>query len=299
MDTDKPGFWQEPGLYSPQIPLDSTLERTNQDTALTKDKAAPLDFSRISRVSVKTQALEQIKQYIASSGTQPGQRLPSERELAEWLGIGRPSVREALKVLEGIGLVESRIGDGTFITDNVGASIGRTIGLSLMTWGGTIVELLEARGMIETEAARAAAEQATAAEQSALAAELTRMAQAATFFDYLEADMRFHRLVAEATHNSVMARIVANLVDLLEAVLREANTDALAMTAEGNGTHYEVLAAIQRRNPDAAAKAMRSHLRFATELWQAVISLSTAGQATEPPLSGARAKRRSDDTMTR
>lgn len=244
--------------------------------------AQPAVFKRIERVSVKDQVLRQLRRYIASGVLQPGQKLPSERELAERLGIGRPSVREALKVLEAIGLVESRIGDGTFITDQVGASIGRTIGLSLMTWGGTIVELLEARRMIETEAARTAAEQATEEEQAALARDIARMAVATTFFEYLEADMRFHRLVAQATHNTVVASIVAHLVDLLEEVLREANTDALAMTAEGNGTHQEVLAAIQQRAPEAAADAMRRHLRFATELWQAVISLSTAGQPAPP-----------------
>lgn len=238
-------------------------------------------FSRIERVSIKEQALRQLRRYIVSSGVQPGQKLPSERELAERLGIGRTSVREALKVLETIGLIESRVGDGTFITDQIGASIGRSIGLNLMTWGGAIVEILEARRMIETEAARTAAERATVEEQNALAVEIAHMQCATTFFEYLAADMQFHRLVAQASHNTVVARMVAGLVDILEEVLQEAHTDALAMTAEGNGTHQDVLTAIQRNDPDAAADAMRRHLRFSTELWQAVISLSAASQTAD------------------
>lgn len=242
---------------------------------MTTAAPAPIDLIRIERVSVKDQVLQQLKQYIASGVVQPGERLPSERELAERLGIGRTSVREALKVLEAIGLVESRVGDGTFITAQIGASLGRTIGLSLMTWGGTIMEILEARCMIEGEAARAAAERATPADHAAIEAELRTMERAANFNDYLVADMNFHRLVGRATHNTVVAQIVVNLIDLLEQVLQESGSDELRTSAEGNGTHREVLHAIQRGDGAAAAAAMQAHIRFATELWRAVISLGT------------------------
>ena len=236
------------------------------------------DFTRIERVSIKDQVLQQLKQYIISGVVQPGHRLPSERELAEWLGIGRTSVREALKTLEAIGLVESRVGDGTFITAQIGASIGRTIGLGLMTWGGTIVEIMEARRMIEGEAARSAAERATAEDLRAMAHALDQMEHAATFHDYLAADMQFHRLVGQATHNTIMARIVANLIDLLEEVLRETQGDQLRTSAEGKATHRAVFAAIEQRTPLAAGDAMRQHLSFASELWQAVISLGSVAQ---------------------
>ena len=115
----------------------------------------------IEKASVKDQTLEQLKNYILSGAVPLGERLPSERALADALGVGRYSVREALKVLEAVGLLESRVGEGTFLTTNTGASFGRILGLSLATWGGTIIELLDARKMIEVEAARAAAERAT------------------------------------------------------------------------------------------------------------------------------------------
>ncbi|CAN5516368.1 FadR/GntR family transcriptional regulator [soil metagenome] len=238
----------------------------------------PVDFSRIERVSIKEQVLQQLKQYIISGMVLPGERLPSERELAERLGIGRTSVREALKVLEAIGLVESRIGDGTFITAQIGASIGRTIGLGLMTWGGTIVEILEARLMIEGEAARVAAERATDEDLSALLAALERMERAVTFPNYLTADMQFHRLVGQATHNTIVARIVANQIDLLEEVLRETQGDQLLTSAEDKATHRAVYAAIEQHKPVEAMDAMRQHLHFSAELWQAVISLGTVTQ---------------------
>lgn len=102
-------------------------------------------LSRIDRASIKNLALDQLKHFIVTTGITPGERLPSERELAEQLGVGRNSVREALKILEAVGLVESRIGEGTFVVDQVGASIGRHIGFSLAVWGSTTLELMDAR----------------------------------------------------------------------------------------------------------------------------------------------------------
>lgn len=238
----------------------------------------PMDLTPIDRISVKEQVLQQLKQYIVSGSVLPGEKLPSERELAERLGIGRTSVREALKVLEAVGVIESRVGDGTFITANVGASIGRAIGLSLLTWGGAIVEILEARRMIESEAAHVAAERATVDDLAAIAAELEAMACATNFHAYLKADMQFHRAVGQATHNTIITRIINNLLDLLEEVLREAHGDQLMTSAEGNSTHHAVFAALQARDPTGAATAMAQHIAFATELWQAIISLSTVAK---------------------
>jgi GntR family transcriptional repressor for pyruvate dehydrogenase complex len=238
--------------------------------------ANPLSFTPIIRVNIKKQALEQLKQYIGSGTVQVGQRLPSERELAEQLGIARTSVREALKVLESIGLVESRIGDGTYITAQIGATIGRTVGLGLMSWGGTIMEVMQARAMIEGETARVAAEQATVDDLRGLADLLAQMENAATVHDYLAADMNFHRRIGQATQNTIVAYIINNLIDLLEEAMRESHGVDLPTMSEGNATHREIYVALQARNPVAANEAMRRHLQFSAEVWQAVIALGTA-----------------------
>jgi DNA-binding FadR family transcriptional regulator len=104
------------------------------------------------------------------------------------------------------------------------------------------------------------------------------MAHAANFHAYLKADMQFHRAVGQATHNTIITRIIDNLLDLLEEVLREAHGDQLMTSAEGNSTHHAVFAALQERDPASAATAMAQHITFATELWQAIISLSTVAK---------------------
>lgn len=237
---------------------------------------APLldGLSRIERTSIKELALEQLRRYITSGAVKPGQRLPAERVLSERLGVGRSSVREALKVLEAIGLIESRIGEGTFLVEQSGDTIGRTIGLSLATWGGAIVELITARQMLEIEAVRAAAAHATGEEIAAMEAELERMEAAGNDFPaYLAADMQFHRLIGRATHNAIVAHITGSLISMLEEALREGHADQLPMFAEGSATHREVFQAIARHDGAAAAEGMRRHLQFTSDLWQAVVSL--------------------------
>lgn len=233
-------------------------------------------FRAIPRERVKDQALEQLKRYIASGAVATGGRLPSERELAKQLGVGRNSVREAVKVLEALGIVESRVGEGTFIVEAAGASLGRTIGLALATWGGTLVELLQARQMIEAEAARFAARRAEPADLAAILAEVDRMeASSDDVYAYLAADMRFHRHVAAATHNAIAAGLIANLIDALEEVLGELRADQIATVAEGTATHRDIYAALAAADADAAHHRMREHLQFSTDLWTAVASFAS------------------------
>lgn len=228
----------------------------------------------IEKASVKDQTLEQLKNYILSGVVQLGGRLPSERALADALGVGRYSVREALKVLEAVGLVQSRVGEGTFLTTNTGASFGRILGLSLATWGGTIIEILDAREMIEAEAARAAAERATPTQLNQIKRELELMNATRAVRKYLTADMNFHRRIGEASHNAIISQFVHNLIDLLEEVLQETHSDELPTQAEGGGSHQEIYSAIAAGKPNEAGELMRSHIRFSSEVWQTVISLT-------------------------
>jgi GntR family transcriptional repressor for pyruvate dehydrogenase complex len=237
----------------------------------------PHSLTRIERTNIKELTFDQLRRYILSGTLKPGERLPAERALAEQLGVGRSSVREALKVLEAIGLIESRIGEGTFVAAQDGTNIARTLGLSLSAWGGAIVEIIGARRIIEVEGARAAAERADAQNLRALEHELQRMEHAHEDFPtYLAADMQFHRLIGQATHNTIVAHVTMTLIDMLEEALHEGRGDQIPMFAEGTATHREVFAAIARRDGAAAADAMRAHLQFSAELWQTVVTLGAS-----------------------
>jgi GntR family transcriptional repressor for pyruvate dehydrogenase complex len=232
-------------------------------------------FSRIERTSIKDQTLDRLKRYIMASSVKTGQRLPSERELAERLGVGRSSVREALKVLQTVGLVEVRIGDGTYITSQAGASFGRTLGFELAAWSGALMEIMDARLLIEVAAARAAAERSTIDDLAAMQREVERMETAIRSDPpaYLAADMQFHRLIGHATHNPLMAQVITNLIDMLEHLLDEADEFPAGLLNEGEGSHRAVLHALQQHSPDAAARAMHLHQKHAAQLWEAIIPL--------------------------
>jgi GntR family transcriptional repressor for pyruvate dehydrogenase complex len=242
----------------------------------------PVALERIDRTRVKDQALAQLKRYIVSGAVAKGHRLPSERELARALGVGRNSVREALKVLEALGVVESRIGEGTFIVDQTGTQIGRALGLSIATWSASLAEILEARQMIEVAAAGEAAIRRDDRDLRDLQVQLDAMEQAVNApYDYLAADMTFHRIVARATHNTVVLGIVANLVDLVEEFLRDAHVDAVVTLIEGKGTHRAIFDAIEQALPSHASSAMRKHLQLPTEIWATVTSLGGAESAPQ------------------
>lgn len=234
-------------------------------------------LERINRMSVRDQTLEQLKHYIVSGELGPEGRLPSERALSDALGVGRYSVREALKILEAVGLLETRPGDGTYLARKTGEQFGRILGMGLAAWGGAIIEILDAREIIEVEAARAAAERATDQDLALMRRELQRMEDGANELDipkYLAGDMEFHRRVAQASQNAIIWQFVSNLTDLLEEVLQETRFDEMPAQAEGGASHLDIYDAVARRDSQAAATAMRRHIRFTTGVWQTMITIT-------------------------
>jgi GntR family transcriptional repressor for pyruvate dehydrogenase complex len=240
-----------------------------------------MQLKKIDRIHVRELALRQLEQYITSGSFEPGGKIPSERDLAEQLGVGRSSIREALKVLEAIGLLETRQGEGTFVSRRPGTSFGRLLGRSMATWGGTMLEIMDTRQMFEVAAAHVAAIRATPDDLQALEQELKQMEVTSQQSprDYLAADMRFHRLIGHATHNVLAERIIANLIDTLEETLTDTTEVPLHALEERNATHRDLLVAIVEHQPQMAAEAMRRHLQFASALWEAIIDLEVNAKA--------------------
>lgn len=188
-----------------------------------------------------------------------GQRLPSERELAQSFAVSRPTIREAIIALELDRLVEVRVGSGVYVTNKEppGGKAGATdIGP---------FELLEARRSIEGEAAALAASRIDDAQLQVLGDLLSEMRTENEHDVVLseDADRRFHELVAEATQNSGMIAAVKMLWD---ARARSPQNRSLSIKVRASGIkprideHTSILKALKQRNPEAARAAMREHL---------------------------------------
>jgi GntR family transcriptional repressor for pyruvate dehydrogenase complex len=156
--------------------------------------------------------------YLLSGAIQPGTKIPSERQLADGLGVGRSAVREAVKSLSLLGLLDVRQGDGTYLTRSGSDLLPRVIDLGLLLEEPRIMDLVEARAEIEILVAGLAAARADNSDIAALRARLEAMkaANAATDVEaYVEADIGFHMAIAEASGNTIFVNLLRSLRSLL------------------------------------------------------------------------------------
>ena len=189
-----------------------------------------------------------------------GERLPAERELCQRLGVGRASLREALKALEIMGMIETRLGDGTFVC-NRSEFLSRPLLWAIMGSDAEgIRELVEARRLMEVEIAGLAAERATPEDMQILESYTTEMENAIGDPEtFLEADLNFHLALGAAAHN----RILINALQLIRNLMSQWIQNAIAK--EGVATqvvkqHRDILFAVLRNNQSSARAAMQVHL---------------------------------------
>ena len=221
----------------------------------------PISVSRLYRMIAN-----QIKEKIATGSYKPGERLPSERELAEMLEVSRPSVREALIALEIEGWVDVRVGSGVYVTRaEARQGLGETAGAgpapaaALLDVGAA--DLLQARLLIEPQCAELAARNATP-EQLKLMEEAT-LALPGSEQPFKHNDT-LHLLIAEACGNAALASTMQHLWTLSEnsAIFKKLNQHFVygEVWEVAHKEHLPLLKALQRRQPAAARRAMRDHL---------------------------------------
>ncbi|HEX5262408.1 MAG TPA: FadR/GntR family transcriptional regulator [Phenylobacterium sp.] len=221
---------------------------------------------------------QDLSQKIAAGQYVIGQRLPSERDLAQAYEVSRPTIREAIIALELDGLVEVRLGSGVYVT----ARLPRGGQAGEMDIGP--FELLEARRAIEGESAALAAALISDEELEELRRLVAEM-QAENARNVVmseDADRRFHMLIATATQNSAMVAAVQMLWD---ARARSPQTQSLSAKAHAAGVtprideHAEILKALRERSPEAARRAMRDHLTRVLESLLAATEVQELEQA--------------------
>lgn len=227
-----------------------------------------MEFQRIEPRKLYLQIADQIMDHVGDGRLPPGSKLPAERELATQMGVSRPSVREALIVLELLGVVEIRIGHGTFV-------MGKAASLETLESAKMVspLDLLEARATIESNVTVLVArkwEEGSIDEQAfKKTCEITeQMKQIATDGDRVEEfyglGLGFHKALAEASNNDVLSEVVGSLVEAtshpLWALINKKILENRSARDEQIQEHEAILIAVQRGDGEAAAEAMRHHI---------------------------------------
>lgn len=222
---------------------------------------ASLPVQHIKRTRVYHEIVAQIKQLIAQGRIQPGDRLPPERELADLFKASRNSVRDALRVLEQMGLIESRQGDGNFVRSVTAEELTEPLASLLLQSREQMRELWEVRRVFEPAVAEYAAERITLEELDELAAILKQQElKVGLGAMALEEDTEFHYGIAQAARNPVMLRVIDTMMDLLRAS-RERSLQQGGRPAHSLAGHRRILQALRRKDPPAARATMIQHLR--------------------------------------
>jgi DNA-binding FadR family transcriptional regulator len=206
---------------------------------------AETEFTPIKPARASTDVIAQIREAIFSGRYKPGDRLPTERQMAAQFGVSRVTVRDALRALEATGLIQVRVGGrgGPYVAQPDLSLLSESIGTHLQLRGVTFRELAEARLALETTAARLAAERATEEDLQEMKAAIARP----------------HQAVGTA----------AKSVDFHEALVRSAHNAALyAMFVATRALIHEAFDTLHARQPDMADAARKAH----TALWEAIAS---------------------------
>ncbi len=211
---------------------------------------------------------EQIEKRILDGELRKGDRLPTERELAEQFRVSRTAVREAMKILAQKGLVDMRPGRGTIVIDGASAAMQNSIGLMMKLKLGEIGgsdSLVEFRTILEVEIAALAAARTTEKEISAMRMAIDAMDESLNDADaYIAADNIFHEALAQATQNALIIILINSIVNLLSEQRKQV-FEVEGGPQRGQIHHRRILESVIRRDPEAARAAMRSHLQQVRE----------------------------------
>ncbi|MGN7970685.1 FadR/GntR family transcriptional regulator [Microbacterium sp. 22296] len=234
-------------------------------------------------MSLTDDAIAQIKAMIVSGELRPGDRLPPEKDLAERLGLSRNSLREAVKALEVIRVVDVRRGDGTYVTSLEPALLLEAISFGLDLHNDrSVLELFAVRRILESHAAGLAAQRVDAAQIAALVDEVDAVDGATSLDELVAHDVRLHRLIATFSGN----RYLAGLIESLSANTVRARVWR-GLTQEGAAErtlveHRALVEALAAHDVERASVLASAHVSGVEE-W-----LRRAATGGEPPAASAR-----------
>jgi GntR family transcriptional repressor for pyruvate dehydrogenase complex len=208
--------------------------------------------------------VSQIQSLFDKGELRPGDQLPPERALAEQFQVSRASVREALRSLELLGVVETRAGGGTFVRRTGPEDLARPLS-NLIARGHTLTDVIEVRGLIEPAIAASAARRIRPEELVELRAILEQQAErVAAGESYAEEDTRFHELIGQAARNELLVTMLGVIWDVLRSS-REQWLQTNQRAHSSIDAHQRILAALESQDADAARAAAADHIRAVGE----------------------------------
>jgi len=207
---------------------------------------------------VTAKLIEKIKRLISTGGIVPGGKFPPERELAKEFGVNRASLRQALKVLEIMGALTQRVGDGTYLSESAESILNEPIDFLILLDDLSHHELLETRMIVEPELAARAAQRATAEDLIELRRSITAMETCKNNQERLNADLAFHERIFRASGNRIchlLFRVIHRNVLTSMSQLSTRVPLERPLTS-----HKRIYAAIQQHNSEEARRQMLAHI---------------------------------------
>lgn len=232
-----------------------------------------MDIQPIAPKKIYQSIIEQFVNMLKDETITIGQKLPSERDLAERFKVSRPSVREALRAMEMIGLIEIRPGDGVFVSDINIAPFMNAISPLIMKHKNFELELLELRHMFEVRAVELASHNISAKKVKLLQKPVDKMQQAFETKDSklgAEADIEFHATIFSITDNYMLQKAAECVVTILELSVKFARPIILQDADNAKKLleqHKSIFKAIGKGDAQAARKAMEEHLNFVVNFY--------------------------------
>lgn len=217
----------------------------------------------LKRTSLSDHVAEEIKARIMRGELKEGDRLPSHDLLSKELGVSRSTLREGLKNLSLMGILEMKPGQGTRIKSLSPSSLMHNLAPTLLMDRATVSELMDARLVVELGTVTLAcknADRSDLEEMERLIREMEGFLRTKDYARYSDLDLRFHFALARASGNKVLQRILEDIRGLLSQLLKEVVLYLPGMAEKGRNYHRQILRGLRNKDPESTQEAIRSHI---------------------------------------
>lgn len=211
---------------------------------------------------VYTKVINDIKEKILSGELKNGDRLPSEREMAERLDVSRTSIREAIRTLEIMGLIESKRGSGNYITNSFGNSLFEPLSIMFMMQEYSTGDIHELRETLEIECCRMASRLISYEDIKLLKEIIDDMDKTYDEDKSLLLDIRFHNIIVKSSNNPLIINVLKAISQLMDKFIKESRK--IILCEENNrkillNSHKEIVLSLEERNESRAIISMKNH----------------------------------------